>query len=191
MFRFVIFSVLFFVGTSALADASNPCCISQQEREHLLALPYTEFDQDQHGGWRKLGQDFACYDLAAQLLERYREENSKKLKPGQIGILSWHAGQLYGFDGQFDKARTRFVASYNLEEPKDVDLLWNDYVIASIAFLDHDLETLKAHRNRIARAPGYKPNLSFVDNLLKYFDSPYGVAYSGGQEGLKPQRCQK
>jgi hypothetical protein len=109
------------------------------------------------------------------------------------GILTWHAGQIYGFDEKYAKARERFVGSLNPKEPSDSMVLWNDYAFASIAFLDRDLETLQAHRNRIARGPdfnGKKANLAVVDHLIQFFDKPYGFAYSGGNTPPSPRKCQ-
>src|SRR5207245_2325121 len=98
-----------------------------------------------------------------------------ELKPDQVVVLRWHAGQMDAFAGDSAAARPEFVGSVNPEEPADSPVLWNDYVFASVAFLDRDRETLLAHRNRIARGPvfnGKKPNLEVVDHLLEYFNRP-------------------
>jgi hypothetical protein len=180
---------------AAYASASNGCCITEAEEARLMKLPYDPFDQTGNDGWRKYGEgDVACYQLAAQLVDQYRKLHSPRLKDWQRIILSWHAGQMLAFDGNYPEARKRFVASYDPNEPADIQILWNDYVIASIAFLDREMDILKAHRDRIANGPsweGKKPNLHVADNLIKYFDLTYAVAYSGGAKVQPPQRCEK
>lgn len=173
------------LSTSAFADqtpTSDACCIPEEEQTRLMGLSYNDFDQSMHAGWRKIAEDQGCYQAGAQIVDRYREAHQTTLKDWERNILVWHAGQMLGFDGNSVQARVRFVASLDPQEPADAPILWNDYVFASIAFLDHDLETLKAHRERIARGPtfqGKKMNLNVVDNLIQGFDSPYIIAYPG------------
>jgi hypothetical protein len=173
---------------------ADTCCISADETAALMKLPYRDFDQNMPlGGWRKYGS-IGCNKTAAVLLEQYMALRKPDLKASELSVITWHAGQLHGFDGNYSKARVDFVASLNPNEPSDSPLLWNDYVFASIAFLDHDIETLRAHRNRIERGPemdGRKPNLNIVDNLIQFFDRPYGIAYSGGRIPLAPPECGK
>jgi hypothetical protein len=182
---------------SAYPDQSVPlfaqvCCIPQSELQQLMGSSYRDFDQNlPDGGWRKY-QRLGCYEAAFNLLNQYQASHSSELTPAQVRILSWHAGQVAGFENDYFDARKNFVSSFDLNEPANATLFWNDYVFASIAFLDHDVETLKAHRDRIAREPltnGKQPNLNVVDNLTRYFNMPYGVAYSSGNQPQPALAC--
>lgn len=185
-----IFSVLF--ATIAHA-APRDCCVPAEEKARLLELRFKDFDQDLSGSWRLWAQD-GCYDAAIDLIESYLSRHSASLQSYEKNILTWHAGQLYGMKNDTVNARTRFVASLNPNEPVDSPILWNDYVIGSVAFLDRDLEIVKAHRNKIANGPilnGKKPNLNIMDNFIAHFDEPYGTAYGGGQQPAEPRACAK
>lgn len=100
----------------------------------------------------------------------------------QIRIITWHAGQLYAIDQDYVTAQARFENCYDPAEPADAQVLWNDYVHATLAFLNQDLKKLTLHRNRIAQGPdlnGAKANLHVVDGLIKCFGKSYLEAYSG------------
>ena len=76
----------------------------------------------------------------------------------------------------------RFKTALYSEEPKESPIRWNAYVLATIAFLERDREALVKQRDTIATGPKFQgavPNLEVVDRLIKYFDEPYAVAYSG------------
>jgi hypothetical protein len=181
---------LLFLASSAHA-APQDCCVPAEEKARLLQLSFNDFDQDLTHSWR-LWSAQGCYDAAIDLLESYLGKNVSTLEYYQKNILTWHAGQLYGFKNDSVNARTRFVASLDPKEAVDSMILWNDYVIGSVAFLDHDLEILKAHRNKIAAGPtlnGKKPNLNIMDSFIARFDQPYGVAYSGGVQPAAPKVC--
>lgn len=61
-------------------------------------------------------------------------------------------------------------------------LRWNDYVLATIAFLEHDKPALVLHREKVAEAReahfGNDLNLKLRDSLVKYFDRDYKYATS-------------
>ncbi len=96
--------------------------------------------------------------------------------------MTWHAGQLYAFNHEYEPAKIRFKQSINFNEPPNSPILWNDYVYATIAFLNNDLPKLKFHRNIIANGAisnsGNKQNLDVVDKLINNFGQPYSIAYS-------------
>lgn len=173
----VSISLLFFASTAIAGD----CKISESEELALLQMPYQKFDQTQHEGWRKYeGQ--GCYNESALLLDKYLTVNKTKLLDWQIRIISWHAGQMFAFDNNYSLARIRFLSALNPNQPKDADLDWNNYVHATIAFLDKDMAALKLHRDAMADRPNKDANLPFVDGLIKCFDRPYIIAYSGCRE---------
>lgn len=195
-YRMFLLAVFYSYSVQAqIATTDKACCISPEETEHLMNLPFQDFDQNHQGGWRSYQEKIGCYETAVGLLEKYKSRNIEKLNSAQVRILTWHAGQIDGFVGDTATARARFISAFDPNEPADSPLLWNDYVLASVAFLDHDLEMLQAHRNRIARGPvgpnGKPGNLNVVDNLIKYFDKSYGVAYSGGNSPLEARVCGK
>ena len=175
--NFLLVLVLF--GFAAHANAN--CVLSAGKRERLLKLEYLKFDQNLlGGGWRGLAKR-ECYIEAGQLIDEYMKVNTATLTVSEKRVLTWHAGQMYGFQGNVPLARARFAASFNPEEPVDSPILWNDYVAATIAFLDSDMAALKLHREHIAQGPEFhakKVNLNIVDNLIKHFGEPYKVAYN-------------
>jgi hypothetical protein len=145
-----------------------------------LRLSYQDFDQRRGGGWRKLADEGKYLD-AAKLIDRY-EKGKKGLKEWQRVNLRFHAGQLYAFAGQKEKALARFKTALFPREPADSPIRWNAYVQATIAFLERDRKKLAKLREEIAKGPkvqGVVPNLDVVDRLIKYFDEPYGAAYRG------------
>jgi hypothetical protein len=54
---------------------------------------------------------------------------------------------------EYEIAKTRFKRSINPNEPENTFILWNDYVYATIAFLNNDMPKLKLYRDKIANGP--------------------------------------
>ena len=174
-FALLCLSVALMAGVASEATA--------QEQPPELELTYDAFDQSPGGGFRRLS-DEGKYLEAANLIDLYEKER-KDLKQWQRVNLRFHAGQLYAFAEEKDLALAHFKTAFNAKEPSDSPMKWNAYVRATIAFLERDRETLAASREEIAKSPtfqGVVSNLNVVDRLIKYFDEPYRVAYSG-----KPQ----
>jgi hypothetical protein len=161
-----------------LGDESPVCPISDAERDSLMKLSFDEFDQTPGEGWRKYS-DQGCEKEATSLLEEYFEIHEAELEDWRKRINRWHAGQIYASMGDYETARERFLVSYDPDEEEDPEFPWNDYVSASIAFLDGDREKLQKHRDRIEASEGQQ-NLHVVDKLLEFFGEPYSVALSGG-----------
>lgn len=157
---------------------STTCYISSAETEKLLSMSYDEFDQADNG-WRQYAK-LGCYHEIGILIDKYLELKNSKLADWQITGITWHAGQMYAFNNEYEIAKIRFEHAINPHEPNDTPILWNDYVYATVAFLNDDLAKLKLYRNKIANGPtsnGKKTNLDVVDNLIQYFGQPYSVAY--------------
>ncbi len=149
--------------------------------EDYLDLPYEIFDQTPGKGWRKQGENLGCYLKAAKMIDEYAAANQHRLTEDQHRILKWHAGQMYAFADRYGLARERFSRSLWLHEPKDTPVLWNDYVLATIAFLDRDFPELVNCRQKISegqKMDGRIPNLDVVDGLIRCFDRSYKEAYS-------------
>lgn len=183
--KYVLILTTNFLGLTAVSDEyTSPtgleCNISNLEKKVLLQHSYHQFDQTPGQGWRAYA-DKRCYLLSAHLLYEYKQKNRDDLVEWQNRIITWHAGQMYAFNHNYDLAKKRFRGSLDPSEPENTPVLWNDYVHASIAFLEKNIEKLKKHRENIANGPdhnGEKANLAIIDALIECIDRPYSVAYS-------------
>lgn len=171
---------------------STPCAY---DKAAMLALPPDRFDQDKDGGWRSLANKQHCYKAAADLLATYRRANWSKLGPNELHINYFHEGQMRAFAGDYPSAIKMMLAGENPEP--DIGGTFAEYIIGSVAFLNHDHAALTAARARLAKAPppaewvkmaadyktkygqapSWPPNLDVLDNLLACFDKPYAKAY--------------
>lgn len=167
----LILSLIYFTVANA-----TECIISSDDENKLLAMSFDQFDQSKEG-WRQFS---ACYQQTSTLIDRYTNQNEITLEAWQKRILLWHAGQLYAFNNNYEMARQRFLSAVDPTESANSPIRWNDYVYATIAFIDKDLNKLMYYREEIARSPewnGEKVNLKVVDSLIKNFDKPYSAAY--------------
>lgn len=175
----VYFSLMFFV--LPMFNTSCASIVVKPNKDLVMNLPYEKFDQTPREGWRFLGEVEKNYLAAAKLIDKYINRNIASLKEWQLRILHWHAGQMYAFSDEIIIARQRFVGSIDKNKSKDTPILWNDYVLATIAFLDKDLEKLKYHQQIIFNGPmlnGIIANLDVVDRLIMCFHKTYKEAYS-------------
>lgn len=176
--------LLLLCGASAvLGDEKSVCPVSDAERDKLMELSFDGFDQTMGEGWRKYS-DRGCKSEATSLLEDYFEIHHAELEGWQKRINRWHAGQIYASMDNYETARERFLVSYDADEAEHPEFPWNDYVDATIAFIDGDREKLQKHRDRIAATEGQQ-NLNVVDNLLEFFGEPYSVAVFGAPASKK------
>ncbi len=77
--------------------------------------------------------------------------------------------------------RIKYTPSARLDpEPLASPVRWNDYVTATVAFLQRDKAKLLAARTLIVEHKPDDPNLSIVDSLIEHFDEPYSTAYRAG-----------
>lgn len=173
----------------------------------MLKLSPYDFDQTDKG-WRRLSQTQECNAAAADLIAAYRKSNWRKLDEGWLKMSYWHEGQARAIAGQNDLAIPLLLASAvpanSGEQGRIANALsWAEYGLATVAFLHHDLEALKAARARLAALPvplewkevvkdvpaelqaaaKWPPNLNKVDGLIACFDKPYAEAY-----GCEPKR---
>jgi hypothetical protein len=133
-------------------------------RETLLALPYTEFDQTKGSGWRPLYDERGQYREAAQLIDDYLARHPE-LKAWQRAALHYHAGQLFAGAGMNQHA----LAHWDQAQTPDLSPGWNVVVDASKAFLLHDRPALLAAR---ARLPSGDDQVE-VDTLIQHFGDSY------------------
>ena len=149
-------------------------------KKHLitdLELSYEEFDQTMNSGMRVLG-NAGCHQETADLIEAYIEKNQ-----ATENSLRWHIAQQRAMSG--DYPRSILSAKQVLSEKEDFSvqpLRWNDYVLATIAFMEGDQKALIAHRNEVAKGSddyfGNKLNLKLLDGLIKNFGKSYSYATS-------------
>lgn len=154
------------------------CSISTAEEEQLLVMSYDDFDQSENG-WRQYA-NIGCYHEMGLLIDKYLDQNKRTLTDWQLLGVTWHAGQMYAFNNEYAVANIRFDHSLNPNEPENAPILWNDYVYATISFLNNDKPGLMRYRDKISNGNvmnGKIPNLDVVDNLIKYYGQPYSVAY--------------
>lgn len=161
--------------------------------EHLktdLDLSYQAFDQTEDGGFRLLAQA-GCNREAADLIEVYVARHGATERS-----LRWHIAQLRATGGEYKRALV--AARSVLDKDEDLEtnpLRWNDYVLATIAFLEHDKAALIRHRDEVAEGAdefwGNALNLKLLDSLIRNFDRDYAYATShedaAGNEADKEQ----
>lgn len=174
-------------AVTPLSTRPTPAETCAYDREKMLGLSQSAFDQDLDGGWRALSYRPGCKLAAADLIRDYRE--SKGLT---ASILYWHEGQLRASAGQTAQAIALFTKSRrDGNDPEG----WDHYVDATIAFLKKDKSALLAARERLARIPRpadyqppklppnvrlpstWPPNLGAVDKLIRCFERDYQEAY--------------
>lgn len=168
------------LSTPAFAAEPAPPDCAAVYAEHLatdLALSYEQFDQTEGQGFRVLA-GLGCAKEAADLIEAYLAKTG-----ATQSSLRWHIAQLRATQG--DRAEAVRYAKTCLREKEDFAanaLRWNDYVRATIAFLERDREALVRHRDAVAAAKddhfGNALNLKLLDALIRYFDHDYAYATS-------------
>lgn len=181
----IVLLVLFLSGSSyGLAD-----CV--QDRERLLSLEFSEFDQDLEGGWRRVAAMPNCTLAAADLIQEYRDQTE-----GHRTTLSFHEGQLRARAGQTERAIE--LLQNSRKNPEKDKFGWNYYVEATIAFLRKDKNALLQSRDALAdldKPEGFRtidrhgnemdvswpPNLHIVERFVTCFDMPYSAGYGGCQ----------
>jgi hypothetical protein len=160
------------------AQAATPADCQAAYREHLasdLSLPYERFDQSEGQGFRALAL-LGCEKEAADLIEAYIAATNAR-----DSSLRWHVAQLRAEQGANAEAvlQAKSVLDPHEDLAKD-PLRWNDYVLATIAFLEHDREALVRHRDKVAEGQaahfGNALNLKLLDSLVKHFDRDYRYA---------------
>ncbi len=148
--------------------------------EHIktdLGLSYQEFDQTLGQGFRPLSAA-GCFREVAELIALYIDKNQ-----ATEGSLVWHLAQSLASAGE--TAQAIEIARRCLRPDEDFavnPLRWNDYVLATIGFLERDRKSLLAHRDLVAEGvedfAGNQLNLKLLDALIRHFDKPYAYATS-------------
>jgi len=182
-----------FVMAPLLGVASTTDYACAYDRATMLALTPEKFDQDKQGGWRPLAAKPSCRAAAVELLAAYRKAHWRELAPWQLHISYWHEGQIRALMGQNTEAVPLLLAGVDPAQAIDPA----DYALGTVAFLQHDLEALRAARGRMAAqprpawfdkvaaemqarehvTPQWPPNLDVLDGLIACFDKTYDEAY--------------
>lgn len=183
-------------GISQPADGHD--CIDRVD--DYLSLDFWTFDQDPERGWRAIlmtpGCELAAADLIADYHRNLRErgapvivdhpQGQHTISPdGRVFILYWHEGQIRAFEEQTDRAIDLFGKS--IKPDSESYQGWNEYVLASIAFLEKDLEELKTQRSLLAtKEGGMQINLGVIDGLIACFEKSYADAYGSVECNRRP-----
>ncbi|MEM9169004.1 MAG: hypothetical protein AAGC56_05075 [Pseudomonadota bacterium] len=204
-------SAAFLALSPADRNALSACSVDADALQAYLEMEQGAFDQDLDGGWRAVSSRDGCEDGAGVLISAYIQFSVPK-PPEAHRILRWHAGQVFAGVDRTDRALAFFAGSYEVGPGAQGDD-WDQYVDATIAFLQRDRDGLQAARNRLAAmAPSTeeiaekrayfeanpdvaamfpnwremiaKPqNIDVVDGLIACFDKPYREAYGGSCRG--------
>jgi len=187
---------------SGLAVAQNNTELSEPEyreaseciedRDAFMSLDYWTFDQDPTQGVQSIVSKPGCELVAADLISDFHLALREKSEPvildhpagqitisetGEITILYWHEGQIRAFENQKVAAIELFELSLKPEDQNNRG--WNEYVRASIAFLQDDLDELQTQRTLMAQSDRPSAlNLGVVDSLIACFGRTYSEAYS-------------
>lgn len=148
---------------------------AEEYKKHLdtdLSLSYEEFDQTLGKGMRPLA-NAGCAKETADLILAYIEKNKDTRRS-----LVWHVAQQRALQGAYEDAIK--YAKKSLIEQEDFStqpLRWNDFVLATIAFMEKDRDKLAYHRDQVALAKdiyfGNQLNLKLLDKLLNNIDLSY------------------
>lgn len=170
--------LLALVQTQAVPD----CAPGDAERSAYREMSYDEFDQTPGEGWRAFGESTQCRAAAGDLIIDYLLYSKAQLSGYNVRILRFHAGQVFAFAGESERALAFFRASYGDAYSEGDRLDWNSYLDATIAFMEQDRATLEAaHARLLQQTPfenGMIPNLNIADGFLACYGEGYSKAYS-------------
>lgn len=171
-----------------------------QDREAFFALDFWTFDQDHELGHRAVARKPGCALFAADLIRDYHARLRETGQPvtfeyeqqevtisanGEVSLLYWHEGQTRAFEGQTPRAIELFRLSLKSEEQNHG--AWNEYALASIAFLENDLPELLQQRSEMAASEQKNHiNLGVVDGLIACFGATYLEAYGSDDCNRRP-----
>lgn len=176
-----IFLICLMTAFPITALGSESCNVTADKTKEYLGQTFMQFDQTEGSGHRELGIK-GCYLEAAIIMDVYHLHHLDQLETWQQRVLYFHSGQSYAQTdiSFYSIAIVRFRKSFNEQQGENPQLAWNEYVHATIAFLEKDQNKLKFWRDKISQQPttGNKINLKVVDAMIRCFDKPYRVVYS-------------
>ena len=146
-------------------------------RQHSLSdldLPVDQFDQTEGRGFRVLAAA-GCMREAGDLLEAWAVRHDPIPRS-----VHWHIAQMRAEHDDRPAAIAAARRALAAQEPADAVFKWNDYVLATVAFLEHDRSAFDRHRDAVAAAAsshaGNALNLVLLDKLGRHFDLDYRQA---------------
>lgn len=139
--------------------------------DQMLELDPWTFDQNPKSGWRSLPPNLQIKALRAYVAKNLEGGKAIPPLPGKIlspGIIFWHLGQALALRQPGDNKE---AIDWMLRSLDPDDLQWNDYVKATIAFLEDDRVSFDKHSR------GENNNRSTLDRLEGKWGRPYNEAY--------------
>ncbi|MCA8893147.1 MAG: hypothetical protein KDA56_15320 [Hyphomonas sp.] len=186
---------------NALRAADGTPCVT--DRDAYMAMDYWTFDQMPEG-LQSVSDKPGCELAAADLVRGYHASLRAKGEPvshtfpegevrfsdnGEVTLLYWHEGQIRAMHGQSRAALCLFRRSIKPEEQSFGG--WNEYVRATIAFIEGNRSALEAERaNLVAKVPADNLNLGVVDGLIACFGRSYANAYGAAECNRRPKPSQ-
>jgi hypothetical protein len=161
--------------------------------ESFMQMPPREFDQSQEG-WRSLANIGKKLE-AAELIQEYIKLNEKRIKTPEgdefedaLELMHFHVGQQLAMSGikYYADAINSFKKSYYYKVGQRE--LWNQYVSATIGFLENDISKIENAINTIINSNNEDKrsgNLDFVLNFKKAIEvgeRDYEKVYSWPRE---------
>ncbi|MEL6666736.1 MAG: hypothetical protein AAFQ24_11395, partial [Pseudomonadota bacterium] len=132
--------------------------------------------RDYHARLRETGQP-VTYE--------YEEREITISVNGEVSLLYWHEGQIRAFQEQTEQAIELFALSLKPEHENRRN--WNEYALASIAFLQQDFPELLRQRTKMVSGDRQQDiNLGVVDGLIACFGKPYAEAYGSIECNRRP-----
>ncbi len=152
-----------------LAFDTSAQTISKAKRDSLMAMSLYDFDQTQKG-WRQYKENIP---LMIDLLTNYMAINKTKDE-----ILTWHLGQLYATNNEYEKAIHEMIKTLRpLDGTQDeLNRSWNYYVHGTIAFLKGEQDKLDLYIDSLVKSP-VSMNSDVLLRLRSNIDKPYKKAY--------------
>lgn len=155
-----------------LSEAIN---CAEEYKKHLesdLTLSYEEFDQTLGKGMRTLA-NAGCAKETADLIIAYIQKNNDT-----HNSLIWHVAQQRALQDDREEAiRYAKLALLKMENYDQNPLRWNDFVLATIAFLEKDRKSFDRHKAQVENAKGAHfgnaLNFELLEKLSLNFEKNY------------------
>lgn len=169
---FTLFVLLFAYNGYSTEIPPNTCQQQLADASTIaLSMDYKTFDQTPGKGLRSFTVN--C-QYQAFLSIKFYLQNKEGLTQTQVRNLTFQAAQALASSGKEKESLIYFKRAKT--EINTTQLLWNEYIDATIAFIEKDIERLKHNRRLIAAQVNYvgnQINLRIVDQFIEKFDQKY------------------
>lgn len=174
-----VLAALAFAAVASTAPGADCAALYRTAVQNDLDLPVDVFDQTEGRGFRVLAAA-GCPREAGDLIQAWSAR--REVVPYHV---HWHLAQVRAEQDDRPAAIAAARRALRSDEAVDAPFRWNDYVLATVAFLQRDRAAFERHRNAVAAAverhAGNGMNLSLLDKLGKHFDSSYLEAQRAGR----------